>query len=151
MAEIASHSSWLQRVRAYLHFWSARVHRHYGIVYADKQEFQSAVEAYARASNLHPLLERAYLERGILLWRELGRSTHAIRDLSAALSLHPNWPDALFNRALAYHAAGNFAAAMEDLNAYLALDDETWRDDAASQLAQIRDLAAAPASTESLL
>jgi tetratricopeptide (TPR) repeat protein len=128
------------RIRAQLLLRSARIHRHYGIVHADKAEFLSAVEHYGKAIKLNPGLGAAYLERGILEWRELGRATHAVRDLTAALALRPNWPDALFNRAMAYQATGDYQSAMTDLAAYLDQGDDTWRHDAANQLRQIRSL-----------
>jgi tetratricopeptide (TPR) repeat protein len=127
-------------MRAIFHLWSGRVHRHYGIRSGDPREFQSAVESYARAIKLNPEMGVAFLERGILLWRELTRATHAIRDLSMALGLRPEWPEALFNRAMAYQAAGNYTAAAEDLTAYLALPGGGWRDEASRQLAMIQAL-----------
>ncbi len=133
-------SSLWHKVQAFFHLWSGRVHRHYGIVYSDRQEFISAVESYGRAAELNPGLGVAYLERGILLWRELGRATHAVRDLTAALTIHPNWPVALFNRGMAYQATGNYQAAMDDLDAYLQLGEPKWRDPAARQLALIRSM-----------
>ena len=70
------------RVKAYFHLWSGRVHRHYGIVYADPAEFISAVEEYGRAMELNPRMSVAFLDRGTILWRELGRASHAVRDLT---------------------------------------------------------------------
>ncbi len=128
----------LKRLQAMYYLWSGRVHRHYGIVHADTDEFQSAVEDYQRAVGVNPGLGIAYLERGILLWRELGRFPHAIRDLNLALGLRPDWPEALFNRGMAQQAAGNYEAAAQDMMAYLALGEDTWRDAAARQLRSIR-------------
>jgi tetratricopeptide (TPR) repeat protein len=132
--------SLFKRIRAQLFLRSGRIHRHYGIVHSDKNEFLSAIEHYEKAIKLNPTLGAALLERGTLEWRELGRATHAIRDLTAALALRPDWPDALFNRAMAYQAAGDYHAAMRDLSAYLDQGDDKWRHDAANQLKQIRAL-----------
>lgn len=126
------------RLQAFVHLWSGRVHRHYGIVHADHREFVSAVESYGHAVKLNPALGIAYLERGILLWRELGRAPHAIRDLSTALSLRPGWPEALFNRGQAYQAAGNYRAAFTDLAAYLSLGHGNWQENAARQIEHLR-------------
>jgi tetratricopeptide (TPR) repeat protein len=128
----------LKRLQAMFYLWSGRVHRHYGIVHADTGEFLSAVEDYQRAVTKNPRLGIAYLERGILLWRELGRSPHAVRDLNSALGLYPDWPEALFNRGMAYQIAGNYEAAAQDMIAYLALDEDTWRDSATRQLRTLR-------------
>ena len=138
--ESKSQPTIFKRVRARLYLWSGRIHRHYGIVHADRNEFVSAIEDYGKAVKMNPSLDIAYLERGTILWRELGRATHAIRDLTFALNSRPNWPDALFNRALAYQAAGNYEAAMDDFSSYLEQGDDRWRHDAASQLQQIRAL-----------
>jgi tetratricopeptide (TPR) repeat protein len=129
-----------EKVQALYHLWSGRVHRHYGIVYSDRNEFLSAVESYGRATELNPRLGLAYLERGILLWRELGRATHAVRDLTLALDVRPNWPTALFNRGLAHETTGNYRAAMDDLTAYLSLGEKKWRGHATRQLALLRSL-----------
>jgi tetratricopeptide (TPR) repeat protein len=140
-----------KRLRAQVFLRSARIHRHYGIVHSDKNEFLSAVEHYGKAIKLNPTLGTALLERGTLEWRELGRATHAIRDLTAALNMRPDWPDALFNRAMAYQAAGDYQSAMRDLSAYLDQGDDKWRHDAANQLKQIRALfpnAPSPESSE---
>src|SRR5574341_1355999 len=123
---------------AFLHLWSGRVHRHYGIVYADPQEFVSAVESYGRAVQHNPRLAVAYLERGILLWRELGRAGHAVRDLNTALTLRPAWPEALFNRGQAYQAAGDYSAALSDLAGYLDLGHAAWQENAAIQVEHLR-------------
>jgi tetratricopeptide (TPR) repeat protein len=128
----------LKQLRAMFYLWSGRVHRHYGIIHADTDEFQSAVEAYQRAVMIDPSLGIAYLERGILLWRELGRSPHAVRDLNFALGLRPDWPEALFNRGMAYQAAGDYESAAQDMVAYLALGEDTWREYAMRQLKAIR-------------
>jgi tetratricopeptide (TPR) repeat protein len=126
------------KVLAFLHLWSGRVHRHYGIVYTDREEFISAVESYARAVQLDPGLAVAYLERGILLWRELGRAGHAVRDLSTALKLRPAWPEALFNRGQAYQSAGNYRAALSDLAGYLDLGHAAWQENAEVQVEHLR-------------
>src|SRR5687767_9021247 len=60
-----------KRLRAQVFLRSARIHRHYGIVHSDKNEFLSAVEHYGKAIKLNPTLGTALLERGTLEWREL--------------------------------------------------------------------------------
>lgn len=132
------------RIRATFHFWSARAHRHYGIVYGDRQEFEDAVDDYTRAISANPALRRAYLERGVLFWRELNHPRRAILDLSAALELTPGWGEALFCRGLAYGAAGDFAAAIHDLSDYLNSGETAWRADALSQLEVLRTLVGQP-------
>jgi tetratricopeptide (TPR) repeat protein len=123
-----------------MHFLSARTHRHYGLIYADQREFVDAVDEYTRALSYNPSLRRAYLERGILYWRELNHPRRAIMDLKAALALSPGWPEALFCRAMAFQAAGEFPSAINDLSEYLRSNDSAWRVDAERQLALLRSL-----------
>jgi len=132
-------SAWA-RLRAVIHIWSARTHRHYGIVYADRQEFQDAIEEYGRAIAINPALRRAYLERGILFWREMNQPRRAISDLTAALELAPGWPEALFCRGLAYAAAGEYPPAISDLSDYVGTNDRAWRASAESQLMLLRSM-----------
>ncbi len=117
-----------------MHFWSARAARHYGLIYRDNTEFANAVKSYGQAILLNPAHARAYLERGILLWRELAQPRRALSDLDVALELRPDWPEALFCRAMAYHDAGDYPAAMQDLTAYLTTGDRAWKDEATKQL-----------------
>jgi tetratricopeptide (TPR) repeat protein len=134
-----TYSVWA-RIKSALHFWSARAHRHYGIVYADQQEFADAIDDYTRAVTVNPALRRAYLERGILYWRELNHPRRAIADLTAALELQPGWPEALFCRGMAYEAAGDYPAAIQDFTGYVRSNDYTWRESAQSQLALLQSL-----------
>ena len=124
---------WLFLV-SFLYIWSARVHRHFGIVFCDRVEYTSAVFDYGRALDFNPRFAQAYLERGILLWRELGEARRAIVDFTVALRLRPGWPEALFFRGLAHQGASNYSAAIHDLSAYLESEDMSWRQDAIRQL-----------------
>lgn len=123
---------------SFFYMWSARVHRHFGIVRCARDEYASAVSDYSRALSVNPKFAEAYLERGILLWRELGQTRQAIADFTAALQLRPDWPPALFFRGLAYQGASNYAAAIHDLSTYLESDDVSWREAATRQLSLMR-------------
>jgi len=120
--------------RATIRFWAARAARHYGLISRSRRKFEDAVDAYGQAIRLNPAMARAYLERGILRWRELGQPEQALSDLDATLQLRPDWPETLFWRAMAHHAHGDYPAAIADLSAYLASGDLTWKDEAAKQL-----------------
>lgn len=123
---------------SFFYIWSARVHRHFGIVFCDRGEYARAVADYGRALAHNPRVADAHLERGILLWRELGQAREAIADFSAALSLRSGWPVALFFRGLAHQETSNYAAAIHDLSAYLESEDGSWREDATRQLSLMR-------------
>jgi tetratricopeptide (TPR) repeat protein len=123
---------------AFFYLWSARIHRHFGIVFAEKREYASAVRDYTRALKSNPRLARAYLERGILLWRELGQAEQAIGDFTVALRLDSAWPEALFFRGLAHQGISDYPAAIGDLSSYLDTGDRSWRDNATRQLHLMR-------------
>ncbi|MBN1311023.1 MAG: hypothetical protein JXB30_06350 [Anaerolineae bacterium] len=123
---------------SFFYLWLARIHRHFGIVFSGKAEYASAVRDYTRALDINPGLAKAYLERGILLWRELGQAGQAVVDFTAALHLYPAWPEALFFRGLAHQGISDYSAAIRDLSAYLDTEDLAWRENATRQLHLIR-------------
>jgi len=123
---------------SFFYLWSARIHRHLGIVFAEKREYASAVSDYTCALEINPSLAKAYMERGILLWRELGQAEQAIGDFTAALRLYPAWSEALFFRGLAHQGTSNYSAAIGDLSAYLDTEDRSWRENATRQLQLMR-------------
>ncbi|MBN1430253.1 MAG: tetratricopeptide repeat protein [Anaerolineae bacterium] len=123
---------------SFFYIWSARMHRHFGIVFSRKAEYVSAVCDYTRAVIVNPRLVKAYLERGILLWRELGQAKQAVEDFTAVLGLHPACAEALFFRGLAYQGTSNYPEAIHDLSEYLATEDVSWREDAIRQLSLMR-------------
>lgn len=140
MTHTSEHSNLFQRLRAFYFLWRGKVRRHWGIVFNSSVEFARAVELYSRAVKLNPALSVAYLERGILFWRELNQATRAIADFDTALELRPGWPEAFFCRGVAYQTIGNYQAAVQDLDAYLRSGDEAWRESATRQVALIRSL-----------
>lgn len=139
----------LTRIHALLIFWRARSYRHYGIMRLDRQSYTDAVRLYTEALKFDPSLSRAYLERGILWWRELNEPVKAVRDLTSALELRPGWPYALFCRGLAHHAAGDYAAAIADLTRYIESGERAWRDEATRQISAMQVVHAELTSTRS--
>ena len=118
----------------------ADAHRHYGNLYGDRREHQSAVENYTRAVIRDPAYCEAYYSRGVLYWRELGDAGRAVRDLSRALELDSSRAEAYLNRALAFKLQGEPDRAIADLEQYLAVGtDLFWLESAARQLAELRD------------
>jgi tetratricopeptide (TPR) repeat protein len=129
--------------------WTARMHRHFGILNHNTGEFLVAIFYYDRALEINRSLSRAYLERGILYWRELNESRRAIVDLNTALRLRPGWPEALFCRGLAHQTAGNLGMALDDFEAYLDSGDRVWQDMASRQVQLIRMMQEGSASSAS--
>ena len=134
MTDHTGFSAIWQQWQALRYLWMARMHRHFGILSHDAREFLAAISYYDRALDINRSLSRAYLERGILYWRELNESRRAIVDLNTALRLRPAWPEALFCRGLAHQTAGNLAQARQDFEAYLSSGDRAWRDDSSRQV-----------------
>jgi tetratricopeptide (TPR) repeat protein len=130
------------------YMWIARTHRHFGIIYASQDEYESAVSDYSRALDIYPGFAQAYLERGILMWRELGQMSRAVGDFTVALRLRPGWPEALFFRGLAHQGMSNYHEAVRDLSDYLASRDSSWREDAVRQLSLMRPICDEAAETQ---
>jgi tetratricopeptide (TPR) repeat protein len=117
----------------------ADAHRHFGNLYGNANEHHAAVEHYTRAVLHDPTYTLAFFSRGVVYWRELGHYRRAIKDLTRVLELDPGWSEAYFNRAIAYRLARQPAAAIADLEQYLAQgDDEFWLTSAERQLAELR-------------
>ena len=92
-------------------------------------EYEAAVAAFDRALMLDPGFARAYLDRGTLYWRELDHPRKALLDLNQALALAPDLHEALFNRGVAHQQLGEYALAVADFRAYLAVGQHPyWRE-----------------------
>lgn len=138
MASFAPDPSGWERFRSMTYFWMARFARHYGLIYRDEQEFARAIDSYTVALKLNPGHVRAYLERGNLLWREMGQPHRAVEDFDRVLELRPGWPVAFFCRAMAYQSAGEHSSAIRDLNRYLETGDKEWQGEASRQIALLK-------------
>jgi tetratricopeptide (TPR) repeat protein len=123
-----------------VHLWRGKVHRHYGIVRSQRTMFERAVSAYGSAVATDPGLSEGYLERGILLWRELDKPAQALQDFDRVLALRPGLAEVLFFRGMAYQAVGEYRAAIGDLLSYVASDDQAWREHALLQLGLLREM-----------
>jgi tetratricopeptide (TPR) repeat protein len=122
----------------------ADVHRHYGNLYGNPDEYWAAIENYTRAVELDPAYAEVYYSRGVLYWREIGNHYRAIEDLTRVIEIDPSRAEAYFNRAMAYRARHEIECASADLERYLAEgQDEYWIESARRQLAELR--AEAPA------
>ena len=140
----SSTASKLNAVLARWHFIRATFHRHWGNLGSGRAAYQRAVDQFTRAVALNPRFTEAYLQRGILYWREIQNYHHAIRDLSRVLDLDPQRTTALYLRALAYQLRGDFDQAIDDLQRFLEADpDSTWRPSAEVQLSGLHELRAA--------
>ncbi|MFQ5399439.1 MAG: hypothetical protein ACE5E7_07560 [Anaerolineae bacterium] len=100
------------------------LHRYFGIKNNLRREHEAAVHYFGHAYRMDPTFRRARLERGILLWRELGRLEEAQADFDALLAEDPAYGPALLNRALVAQESGRYRDALRDLEAYLALPEK---------------------------
>ena len=126
---------------AYLVYTWGGLHRLFGHKNHVRREHETAVRYFSRAYEIDPTFRRVRLERGVLLWRELGRAEEAMADFDALLAEDPHYGPALFSRALAAQENGRYQAALNDLDAYLALPDpEPYWNEAARSAALLREL-----------
>jgi tetratricopeptide (TPR) repeat protein len=111
-----------------LYMWGS-LHRNFGNRSSFNREHQYAVRRFSQAIEMDPELREARLDRGILLYRELGLLDEAKADFDALLDEDPAYGPALLNRALLAQERGQYALALADLDAYLLLpqEDEAYR------------------------
>jgi tetratricopeptide (TPR) repeat protein len=118
----------------------ADAHRHFGNLYGNQMEHQSAVENYTRATNRDPTYAQAYYSRGVLYWREIGNHQQAIQDLTRVLELAPSWSEAYFNRGMAYKLHNEIDRALTDFERYLLEgSDIFWLESAERQVSELRE------------
>jgi len=131
---------WVHRLQSRFYYMLAASHRHFGNRYGLKREHEQAVEGYTRAIAHNPQHARAYLERGILYWRELDHPRRAVLDLSMAYELDSKLIEALFNRGIAHQQLREYAQAVADYRAYLAEGDHPhWREYAEKMIEELAE------------
>ncbi|MBE2224196.1 MAG: hypothetical protein IAF02_21840, partial [Anaerolineae bacterium] len=85
-----------------------------------RSEHEAAVRYFSKAYEIDPTFHRVRLERGILLFRELGRYDEALADFDFLLAAESDYRhSALLNRALLYQQNARFGDALADLDAFL--------------------------------
>lgn len=118
-------------------FWHqlGLMQRFLGLRTGQRHYFEQAEGAFTRALALVVDFREARYERGLLYWRELGFPTRAIQDFDAVLELEPDYTDAIFMRAMAHQALGDYWSAADDLQMFLTVSPYSrWADNAFSQL-----------------
>jgi len=115
-----------------------------------RSAYERAVDQFSRAVTVDPDFVEAYLQRGILYWREIQNYHHAIRDMTRVLALDPDRAEALYTRALSYQSRGDFDQAVADLEQFLAQNrDASLQASAELQLAGVREFQAARTAARS--
>jgi tetratricopeptide (TPR) repeat protein len=141
---------WWRRLRSRFLTLRAASHRHFGNQYGDKASYWHAIGDLTQAVQLHAGNVEALVMRGVIYWRELNQPDRAIRDLNEALEQEPAHWDALFNRAMARHLAGDLAGAVDDLQRYVqAAPSGAWRPAAERLIANLTTLSQSDESRRS--
>lgn len=112
---------------ARIYYMWGSLHRNFGNRNSFTREHRAAIKRFTQAYETDPSLREARLDRGILLYREMGLYDEALADFDALLSEDPHYGPALLNRAMVAQENGRYPQALSDLEAYLALptgDDE---------------------------
>ena len=108
-------------ILARVYYMWGSLHRNFGNRNNFEREHLSAIKRFTQAYEKDPSLREARLDRGIILYRELGRFEEAMADFDALLTEDPGYGPALLNRAMAAQEQALYAQALADLQAYLAL------------------------------
>ena len=87
-----------------------------GLIYANKDEYEKAADAYQNALKLNAASYQAWYEFG-LLQAGHGQFAEAIHCYKKAIALNPVFPDAHLGLGSANYWAGNKIAAIEEVNA----------------------------------
>ena len=131
---------WIRFLRSHIHYWLAASHRHFGNQYSLTREHECAVDGFTKAIAHNPTFARAYLERGILYWRELDHPRRAVLDLTMAYKLDSRLIEAKFNRGIAHQQLREYAEAIADYQAYLGEGDHPyWREYAETMIRELAE------------
>lgn len=133
-------NSMLRFLWAYLVYTWGGLHRYFGNQNSLRSEHEAAVRYFSKAYEIDPSFRRVRLERGVLLFRELGRTEEAQADFDALLEDDPAYGPALFNRALLWQQNGRYADALADLETYQSLPDREYQREADQLVFLLRTL-----------
>jgi tetratricopeptide (TPR) repeat protein len=81
---------------------SAAMHNSRGLAYAEKKEYDKALEEYNQTLLIDPSFAAAYNNCGIIVYHDRKEYDKAIEDYNQALKLNPNYTVAYNNRGLVY-------------------------------------------------
>lgn len=134
---------------AYLVYTWGGLHRYFGNQNAMRSEHEAAVRYFTKAYEIDPTFLRVRLERGVLLFRELGRMDEALADFNALVEEDPIYAaPALFNRAMLAQQNGRYQDALHDLEAYVALSPRDYLQETQHLMDALRSLVLADDNQE---
>jgi tetratricopeptide (TPR) repeat protein len=127
----------------FYYFWGS-LHRNFGNQSSFNREHRAAVRRFTQAYEMDPSLRQARLDRGIVLYREMGLLDEAMADFDALLAEDPSYSPALLNRAMVHQEKGQYSEALSDLELYLDLPaiDEDYGLIASRTAALLREIVA---------
>jgi len=125
-------------VARYFYSWGLS-HRYVANTYGLEWEYETAARYFSKAIHWDPGYARAYLDRGVLNWRELDDPEQAVHDLTLAYRLDEGLIEARFNRGVAYQETGAYERALADFEAYLEAGDHPhWREYAEAMIKELQ-------------
>lgn len=86
-----------------------------GLAYANKDQFERAIQDFDQSIRLNPKSAYALTNRG-MAYGNLGKPDRAIQDFDEAIRLSPSFYGAWDNRGSAYSDLGRYDLAIRDLN-----------------------------------
>ena len=92
-------------------------------IYVDLEEYDKALEDYAKCIALDPEYVNAYFNRANM-YLDLGEYDKALEDYAKCIALDPEDPDAYYNRALLYEDLEEYDKALEDYAKCIVLNPE---------------------------
>ena len=101
----------------------AEAYNNRGSAYAQKGDFDTAIQDFSKAIALNPEYALAYSNRGGA-YAQKGDFDTAIQDFSKAIALNPDLADAYYNRGVAYADKGEVDTALQDYTKAIALAPE---------------------------
>jgi tetratricopeptide (TPR) repeat protein len=127
----------------FFYFWGS-LHRNFGNQTSFHREHRAAVRRFTQAYEMDPSLRQARLDRGIVLYREMGLLDEAMADFDALLAEDPSYSPALLNRAMVHQEKGQYREALSDLELYLHMPatDQDYRQIASRTAALLREIVA---------
>jgi tetratricopeptide (TPR) repeat protein len=85
-----------------------------GNAYADKRDYDQAIQDFTKAIELNPRNGVVYYNRGVA-YGEKGQDDQAIQDFTKAIELNPRFAEAYYSRGSAYGEKGQHDQAIRDL------------------------------------
>jgi tetratricopeptide (TPR) repeat protein len=86
-----------------------------GMCYQEvKHDYDKAIQDYTSITQMNPQNSNAHFALGFIHFQYLKVYAEAVKHYTRAIDADPNWPEAIYNRGLAYESMGNIAAAKSD-------------------------------------